>query len=111
MRAAVVRAIEALVLQVTANAPKHFELRSDPTVEREMFLVRSALVTAKDADDIWTVRVEVREGMLRWLGEEHPYALPRVKTADAVLPPGRRDHRSAGGVPAARRVHTHPRER
>jgi small-conductance mechanosensitive channel len=48
-----------------------------------------ALVTAKDADDIWTVRVTVRERMIRWLTEEHPYALPRVNTADAALPPGR----------------------
>ncbi|MGW0814740.1 mechanosensitive ion channel family protein [Streptomyces viridiviolaceus] len=48
-----------------------------------------ALVTAKDADDIWTVRVEVREQMIRWLADEHPYALPRVNTADAALPPGR----------------------
>ncbi|MBD0419887.1 mechanosensitive ion channel domain-containing protein [Streptomyces sp. NPDC052309] len=52
-----------------------------------------ALVTAKDADDIWTVRVEVREQMIRWLAEEHPYALPRVNTADAVPPPGRGDVR------------------
>ncbi|MGW1723724.1 mechanosensitive ion channel family protein [Streptomyces sp. NPDC002306] len=49
-----------------------------------------ALVTAKDADDIWTVRVTVREQMIRWLSAEHPYALPRVNTADAVLPPSRR---------------------
>ncbi|MFF3407853.1 mechanosensitive ion channel family protein [Streptomyces sp. NPDC002742] len=48
-----------------------------------------ALVTAKDADDIWKVRVTVREGLIRWLTEQHPYALPRVNTADAVLPPGR----------------------
>ncbi|MET9905952.1 mechanosensitive ion channel domain-containing protein [Streptomyces sp. NPDC006476] len=48
-----------------------------------------ALVTAKDADDIWTVRVAVREQMLSWLCAEHPYALPRVNTADAVLPPSR----------------------
>ena len=50
-----------------------------------------ALVTAKDADDIWTVRVTVREEMIRWLCEKHPYALPRVNTADAVPPPGRPD--------------------
>ncbi|MEU9465224.1 mechanosensitive ion channel domain-containing protein [Streptomyces avermitilis] len=48
-----------------------------------------ALVTAKDADDIWTVRVTVREQMVRWLTEQHPYALPRVNTAAAVVPPGR----------------------
>lgn len=46
-----------------------------------------ALVTAKDADDIWTVRVAVREQMISWLCAEHPYALPRVNTADAVPPP------------------------
>ncbi|MDF3297082.1 mechanosensitive ion channel family protein [Streptomyces tropicalis] len=55
-----------------------------------------ALVTAKDADDIWTVRVAVREEMIRWLYAEHPYALPRVNTAEAVPPPGRGDgHRSS----------------
>ncbi|MGW4564654.1 mechanosensitive ion channel family protein [Streptomyces sp. NPDC004561] len=48
-----------------------------------------ALVTAKDADDIWTVRVAVREQMITWLSAEHPYALPRVNTSDAVLPPYR----------------------
>ena len=47
-----------------------------------------ALVTAKDADDIWTVRVTVREQMVRWLTDHHPYALPRVNTADATLAPG-----------------------
>ncbi|MFF3870434.1 mechanosensitive ion channel family protein [Streptomyces sp. NPDC001978] len=46
-----------------------------------------AMMTAKDADDVWTVRVAVRERMIRWLIEEHPYALPRVNTADAVRPP------------------------
>ncbi|GHE87273.1 mechanosensitive ion channel protein [Streptomyces spiralis] len=45
-----------------------------------------ALMTAKDADDIWTVRVAVREEMIRWLCEEHPSALPRVTTAEAGLP-------------------------
>ena len=48
-----------------------------------------ALVTAKDADDIWTVRVTVREQMITWLSAEHPYALPRVNTSEAVLPPYR----------------------
>ncbi|MFJ8590029.1 mechanosensitive ion channel family protein [Streptomyces sp. NPDC093598] len=65
-----------------------------------------ALVTAKDADDIWTVRVTVREEMVRWLTHEHPYALPRVNTADAVLPPsaGSNGHRPAPQtVPAQQR--------
>ncbi|OSP42313.1 mechanosensitive ion channel protein [Streptomyces sp. 13-12-16] len=87
----------AFNLTVTDSTPSTMEVR--------------ALVTAKDADDIWTVRVAVREEMIRWLAADHPYALPRVNAADAVPPPGRRDHRSADGVPAARRVHTHPRER
>ncbi|MYR47023.1 mechanosensitive ion channel domain-containing protein [Streptomyces sp. SID5910] len=56
-----------------------------------------ALVTAKDADDIWTVRVEVREQMIRWLTDEHPYALPRVNTSDADRRPGH------DGFPHARR--------
>ncbi|MBX7465447.1 mechanosensitive ion channel family protein [Streptomyces sp. MAG02] len=45
-----------------------------------------AVVTAKDADDIWTVRVTVREQMVAWLYTEHPYALPRIVT-DAIQPP------------------------
>ncbi|RII18308.1 Miniconductance mechanosensitive channel MscM precursor [Streptomyces sp. YIM 130001] len=46
-----------------------------------------AVVTAKDADDIWTVRVTVREQLLAWLAHDHPYALPRVTTAEAAPPP------------------------
>ncbi|MCS0636417.1 mechanosensitive ion channel family protein [Streptomyces sp. LP05-1] len=47
-----------------------------------------AVVTAKDADDIWTVRCAVREQMIAWLCEEHPYALPRIATSAAETPPG-----------------------
>ncbi|WP_030679315.1 mechanosensitive ion channel family protein [Streptomyces sp. NRRL B-1347] len=54
-----------------------------------------ALATAKDADDIWTVRVTVREQLVAWLAEHHPYALPRVNTAWAELPPDRTDRRPA----------------
>ncbi|MBV1939473.1 mechanosensitive ion channel domain-containing protein [Streptomyces sp. BV286] len=61
-------------LAVTDSTPSTMEVR--------------ALVTAKDADDVWTVRVTVREQMLRWLTKHHPYALPRVNTADAILRPG-----------------------
>ncbi|GAA0489871.1 mechanosensitive ion channel domain-containing protein [Streptomyces sp. NPDC046215] len=42
-----------------------------------------ALVTAKDADDIWALRCVVREHMIEWLRREHPYALPRLNTAAA----------------------------
>ncbi|MFZ4152683.1 mechanosensitive ion channel family protein [Streptomyces pseudogriseolus] len=84
-------------LTVTDSTPSTLEVR--------------ALVTAKDADDIWTVRVEVRERMMRFLADEHPYALPRVNTADAVPPPrdGLEIAPSDGmPVPAARRAHAHP---
>ncbi|MFE6550894.1 mechanosensitive ion channel family protein [Streptomyces sp. NPDC057746] len=78
----------ALGLQVTDTTPNTMQVR--------------ALVTAKDPDDIWTVRVTVREQMIRWLTEEHPYALPRVNTADAVPAPGTNGHRTPG---AARRAY------
>lgn len=50
-----------------------------------------ALVTARDADAIWALRCEVRERLIGWLREEHPYALPRIVTATestAPLPDG-----------------------
>ncbi|MFD9394570.1 mechanosensitive ion channel family protein [Streptomyces sp. NPDC060000] len=68
-----------------------------------------ALVTAKDADDIWTVRVRVREEMIRWLSKEHAYALPKVSTSDAALPPGHLPGQSASPDGAARRAHETPR--
>ncbi|WP_069744438.1 mechanosensitive ion channel family protein [Streptomyces sp. EN23] len=47
-----------------------------------------AVMTAKDADDIWTARCAVREQLIGWLRDHHPYALPRIATAPAALPPG-----------------------
>ncbi|MEV8585703.1 mechanosensitive ion channel domain-containing protein [Streptomyces sp. NPDC051180] len=43
-----------------------------------------ALVTAKDADDLWTTRCAVREELVDWLTREHPAALPRIVTAQAA---------------------------
>ncbi|QIJ62166.1 mechanosensitive ion channel domain-containing protein [Streptomyces sp. JB150] len=79
-------------LSVTDTTPNTIEVR--------------ALMTAKDADDVWTVRVTVRERMIDWLVREHPYALPRVNTADALLPPGRPPgpRTSPDGVPKRRAV-------
>ncbi|MFJ4683349.1 mechanosensitive ion channel family protein [Streptomyces sp. NPDC088789] len=79
-------------LCVTDSTPNTMEVR--------------ALVTAKDADDIWTVRVAVREQLLDWLVREHPYALPRVNTAEALLPPGVNGSGPArpAGAPAPRRA-------
>ncbi|QEV17629.1 mechanosensitive ion channel family protein [Streptomyces alboniger] len=61
-----------------------------------------ALVTAKDADDIWTVRVTVREQMVQWLTEKHPYALPKVTTASAEPAPN--GHRPLHLAPKAPRT-------
>ncbi|MGW7260391.1 mechanosensitive ion channel family protein [Streptomyces sp. NPDC054834] len=80
-------------LQVTDSTPNTIQVR--------------ALMTAKDADDIWTVRVMVREQMITWLCAEHPYALPRVNTADAALPPNSPRIPSQDG--AHRRAYETPR--
>ncbi|WP_351228420.1 mechanosensitive ion channel domain-containing protein [Streptomyces sp. NPDC002133] len=50
-------------------------------------MVVRAVVTAKDADDVWTVRCAVREQLIAWLCDRHPYALPRIATAQATPPP------------------------
>ncbi|MGP3685393.1 mechanosensitive ion channel family protein [Streptomyces sp. IBSNAI002] len=47
-----------------------------------------AVVTAKDADDVWTVRCAVRERLITWLLTHHPYALPRIATSEAAPRPG-----------------------
>ncbi|MGE7389278.1 mechanosensitive ion channel family protein [Streptomyces sp. NPDC004126] len=47
-------------------------------------IVVRAVVTAKDGDDVWTLRCAVRERLIAWLAAEHPYALPRVTTAEAA---------------------------
>ncbi|QNE77934.1 mechanosensitive ion channel [Streptomyces finlayi] len=61
-------------LAVTDTTPSTIEVR--------------AVVTAKDADEIWTVRCAVREQLIGWLRDHHPYALPRIATSPAALPPG-----------------------
>ncbi|MGW0749014.1 mechanosensitive ion channel family protein [Streptomyces sp. NPDC002587] len=47
-----------------------------------------AVVTAKDADDLWTVRCAVRERLIAWLVTHHPYALPRIAASEAAPRPG-----------------------
>ncbi|MEV6103822.1 mechanosensitive ion channel domain-containing protein [Streptomyces sp. NPDC051940] len=68
-------------LVVTDTTPSTIEVR--------------ALVTARDADAVWSLRCEVREGLVAWLAEKHPYALPRIMTAHAPTADGLRP-RSAG---------------
>ena len=38
-------------------------------------------VSAKDSDDLWTLRCAVREQMMTWLQQEHPDALPRTRVS------------------------------
>ncbi|MGK5628981.1 mechanosensitive ion channel family protein [Streptomyces sp. URMC 123] len=57
-----------------------------------------ALVTARDADALWNVRCEMRERMVGWLREEHPYALPRVATTPAPGAPEDGERRRRPGV-------------
>lgn len=37
------------------------------------------VMSAKDSDDQWTIRCEVREKMMGWLQREYPEALPRTR--------------------------------
>ncbi|RKN06094.1 mechanosensitive ion channel family protein [Streptomyces radicis] len=52
--------------------------------------VRAAM-SARNADDAWTLRCAVREELIAWLRDTHPYALPRVATSPAAVPPAPRD--------------------
>ncbi|MCX5201796.1 mechanosensitive ion channel family protein [Streptomyces sp. NBC_00237] len=82
-------------LAVTDTTPNTMEVR--------------VVVTAKDADDIWTVRCAVREQMIDWLCTHHPYALPKVNTAEAVPPPGGQwptRTRANGRAPRPEEIHT-----
>ncbi|MEJ8647522.1 mechanosensitive ion channel domain-containing protein [Streptomyces sp. MS1.AVA.3] len=65
-------------------------------------IVVRALVTARDADTLWTVRCEVRERMLEWLQAEHAYALPRISTAPAPLGTPVLDRAQEPGAESAR---------
>lgn len=77
-------------LAVTDTTPSTIEVR--------------AVVTAKDADDVWTARCTVREQLIAWLAAEHPYALPRIATAQAVVLPAPRRNGATGDAGA----HHHP---
>ncbi|MFI1099892.1 mechanosensitive ion channel family protein [Streptomyces melanogenes] len=60
-------------------------------------IVVRATVTAKDAGDIWTVRVTVREEMIAWLHDHHPEALPRINMErDEGEPPARNGRAGQG---------------
>ncbi len=44
-------------------------------------IVVRASMSARNADDVWTLRCAVREELLGWLVANHPQALPRIPTA------------------------------
>ncbi|GAA4954234.1 mechanosensitive ion channel [Yinghuangia aomiensis] len=50
-------------------------------------IVLRAVVTARDSDDVWTLRCEVREKLLDFVRRKHPYALPRIATAAVPAAP------------------------
>lgn len=45
--------------------------------------VRVAM-TARTSGDLWTLRCAVREQLLTWLNEKHPYALPGIRSIPAA---------------------------
>lgn len=65
-----------------------------------------AVVTAKDADDVWTVRCTVREQLIAWLAEEYPHALPRIAVSDAVPPPRDAGRRLDAPPPLPAEIHS-----
>lgn len=46
-------------------------------------IVVRASMSARNADDVWTLRCGVREELIDWLSRNHPYALPRIPTGIA----------------------------
>ncbi|MFF4649025.1 mechanosensitive ion channel family protein [Streptomyces sp. NPDC001380] len=59
-------------------------------------IVVRALMTARDADDAFTLRCEVRERLVDWLRRTHPEALPRIATSPAPGPAGLPRQRPGG---------------
>ncbi|MEV6279497.1 mechanosensitive ion channel domain-containing protein [Nocardia sp. NPDC051832] len=49
-------------------------------------IVVRASMSARNADDVWTLRCAVREELVGWLGRRHPYALPKIPTSLAPTP-------------------------
>ncbi|MEV8250088.1 mechanosensitive ion channel family protein [Microbacterium sp. NPDC076768] len=54
------------------------------------FVTVRLVMSAKDSDDQWNIRCEVREKMMAWLQREHPEALPRTRV-DVVDGPSDKD--------------------
>lgn len=63
----------ANVLQVTDCSERTVEIR--------------ALASAADASQAWDLRCEIREKLIRYLRDEHPESLPRLRLAHALRDP------------------------
>ncbi|WP_280267807.1 mechanosensitive ion channel family protein [Nocardia wallacei] len=50
-------------------------------------IVVRASMSARNADDVWTLRCAVREELLGWVSVHHPYALPKIPTVQAAPAP------------------------
>jgi small-conductance mechanosensitive channel len=66
---------------------------------REHSVQVRALLSANDAGAAWDLRCEVREGLLRFLQQEHPGSLPRLRLARAASR-AQQAGRPAGSTPA-----------
>ncbi|MDT0346506.1 mechanosensitive ion channel family protein [Streptomyces litchfieldiae] len=71
-------------LVVTDTTPSTIEVR--------------AAMSSRNADNSWTLRCAVREELIAWLRDNHPYALPRIATSPAAAPPA-----AVNDVPPAER--------
>ncbi|MFJ1456858.1 mechanosensitive ion channel family protein [Nocardia wallacei] len=54
-------------------------------------IVVRASMSARNADDVWTLRCAVREELVAWLSAYHPYALPKISTAVVTPAPAMAD--------------------
>lgn len=73
-----------------------------------------ALATAADPDALWSLRCDIRERLIAYVRDHHPYALPRLATAQAPGLDGapRPDPRYRGGArPAGGYLEKEPPDR
>jgi hypothetical protein len=61
------------MLEVTDTTPTTLEVRCG--------------MSARNAGDAWSLRCAVREELIAWLRDNHPYGLPRVATSPAAVRP------------------------
>ncbi|WP_326599515.1 mechanosensitive ion channel family protein [Streptomyces sp. NBC_01803] len=64
---------------------RHWDLVVTDTTPTTIQL-RAAMST-RNADDAWSLRCAVREELIAWLRDNHPYALPRLNTSPAEVRP------------------------